>query len=393
MPKRKIIQVVLATVLATLVTIGSTAAGVVDFTRNGSISVTLQTAAHSVVSGAKLELCRVAVLSDSAVPEYTLTEDFENCGISVDDIADSTAAKHLAAYAVAHSVQTVTAVTDSDGKAVFNDLPLGVYLVYQSGGGEKFYPIDPFVVTVPVTSASGTDWLYDVDASPKTQLRPTTAEVTTLTVKKLWQDGNTKNRPESVSVSLLRDGEQFDSVVLSDENDWQYTWAQLLADYSWSVTETNVPQGYTVKYVEEDGVVTIINTAENTPPDDYCTLTVKKLWNDGGSPDRPDSVTAELLRDSKPFDSVILSDKNGWQYTWSELDPDHTWGIREVDVPKGYAVSYAVNNSEVTITNTAKTLIQTGQSNLPIVILLAGGTTVFVVGWVVSTRRKKRNEK
>lgn len=393
MPKRKILQIVLAIVLATLFTIGSTAAGVVDFTRNGSVSVTLQTTEHGAVSEARLVLCRVADISDSAVAEYTLTDEFDGCGISADSLGESTAAKHLAAYASAHDIELAAASTDSDGHAIFNDLPLGAYLVYQSGGDEKFYPIDPFVVTVPSTSSDGSEWLYDIDATPKTAVRPTTAETTFLTVKKVWEDNNSTDRPESVSVSLLRDGEPFDSVVLSDENDWQYTWAQLLADYSWSIAETSVPIGYTVSYTESDNTVTVTNTAETTPPRDYRTLTVKKLWNDGNSPDRPDSVTIELLRDSEEFDSVTLSDENRWQHTWSELDPNHTWGIREADVPKGYAVTYSVSDGEVTVTNTAKTLIQTGQNNLPIVILLAGGAGVFAIGAAVSIKRKKRYEK
>lgn len=393
MPKRKAFQIVLAIVLATLFTIGSTAAGVVDFTRNGSVSVTLKTTSQTAVSGAKLALCRVADITDSVTPEYTLTGDFAASGVSTDKLGELSTAVHLAAYAAAHDVAATTAVTDSDGNAVFDDLPLGAYLVYQVGGGEKFYPIEPFVVTVPSTSSDGTEWLYDIDASPKTAVKPTTAETTSLTVKKQWQDGDSASRPESVSVSLLRDGESFDNIVLSRENNWQYTWAQLLADYSWSVVETSVPAGYTVSYREENDVVNIINTAEDTPPDDYRSLSVKKLWSDGNSPDRPDSVEIELLRDSQKIDSVVLSDENNWQHTWTELAPDHTWGIREADVPKGYAVSYTVNDGEVIVTNSANTLIQTGQNNLPIVILSASGVGLFAVGAIISVKRKKKYEK
>ena len=42
---------------------------------------------------------------------------------------------------------------------------------------------------------------------------------------------------------------------------------------------------------------------------------VLKVWEDGGSEDRPVSVTVRLLRDGKVFDEVELSEDNDWRYS------------------------------------------------------------------------------
>lgn len=52
----------------------------------------------------------------------------------------------------------------------------------------------------------------------------------------------------------------------------------------------------------------------------------------------PESVTAELLLDGKPFESQVLSAVNGWTHTWTDLNPAGAWTVACI-VPDGLSVS------------------------------------------------------
>jgi len=79
-------------------------------------------------------------------------------------------------------------------------------------------------------------------------------------------------------------------------------------------------------------------------------LTVHKIWDDNGYPERPESVTAHLLRDGEKFEAVELNENNQWTYTWDDLDDRYQWSVEE-DVPVGYEVTYKTEDNRVFITN------------------------------------------
>lgn len=79
-------------------------------------------------------------------------------------------------------------------------------------------------------------------------------------------------------------------------------------------------------------------------------LTVHKIWDDNGYPERPESVTAHLLRDGEKYEAVELNDSNQWTYTWDDLDDRYQWSVAE-DVPSGYEVAYKTEDNKVFITN------------------------------------------
>lgn len=125
-------------------------------------------------------------------------------------------------------------------------------------------------------------------------------------------------------------------------------------------------------------------------PDDDEDLTVKKQWSGDNAKERPGSVTVTLYNGDKAVDSVVLSDRNGWTYTWEDLDSNGKWQVLETNVPKGYAPSYRVKGGTVIITNTGA-LIQTGQLNWPIWVLGGLGVALVLLGGVMMARKKKKN--
>lgn len=213
-----------------------------------------------------------------------------------------------------------------------------------------------------------------------------------LTIHKVWDDNGYPNRPDSVTVYLLRDGKKYEKIVLNKNNQWTYTWDDLDDRYDWSVKE-DVPAGYEASYKNEDSTIFITNHMHyDSPVDpDPEDLTVKKVWSDENDKRsiRPDSVTVTLCNGDKAVDKVTLGAWNNWKYTWHNLDGNGDWGVLETGIPKGYTPSYRTNGDVVTITNTAA-LIQTGQLNWPILVLGSLGVLMIFCG-VLVMRKKKEN--
>ena len=87
------------------------------------------------------------------------------------------------------------------------------------------------------------------------------------------------------------------------------------------------------------------------PGDDSQSITVKKVWklDDGGK--ESESVTAVLLCNGQPYDQVVLSEGNGWAYTWNGLDRDNAWSVEEMDIPEGFTQTITKNGDTYLIVN------------------------------------------
>ena len=188
-------------------------------------------------------------------------------------------------------------------------------------------------------------------------------ETTSVTVTKVWEDGDNQDgiRPESVEVQLYANGEAYgDPVEVTADNGWQYTWMNLPENANgeaivYTVAEINVPEGYEAQV---DGL-TITNT--HTPG--TTEFTVTKEWVDGNDQDgsRPDHVTVQLYAGEKAVGSPVeITAEMDWTYTWTDLDVNAAgqkieYTVKELNVPEGYEVSYAPaesGNADYIVTNT-----------------------------------------
>ncbi len=235
------------------------------------------------------------------------------------------------------------------------------------------------------------DWIFHVEAYNESQL----------SVRKVWSDGNANHDQDSITVNLLKDGEVEQSQEMNAENGWAYTFDRLAEGYTWTVEEADVPEDYEVSYDTAGTTTTITNTKKEAPtpdpkpdpdpePEEPVEITACKRWSGDSSKERPDSVTVTLYDGKTAYETVRLSDKNDWSYTWEDLDADGNWQVVETNIPKGYVPSYKVKGDVVTITNT-KTLIQTGQLNWPIWVLGGAGILLVVLGVVILTKRKQND--
>ena len=226
-----------------------------DVNRLGSISVTLMDQdGKTPISGAELSLCHVATVSLNSKNNlsYTFTNAFEDCGAALDDPELSV---KLDTFVKEHSVTAEKLVTDVHGKVSFTNLPLGLYFIKQTSTVAGYAPCTPFLVTVPNHSTEG--YVYDVNASPKTDI----ARLTSIAIKKVWNTDASTKAADRVTVQLLRDGVVVDTATLNSKNNWQVTYTDMPESDAYSILEVNVPEGFTATYSQNGYVFTVTNSA------------------------------------------------------------------------------------------------------------------------------------
>ena len=224
--------------------------------------------------GVEFRAYRVADVS--ADTQFTLSGDFAEYPVVVNGLDSSgwrALAQTLDGYVARDELTPLqTAKTGADGKAFFDHLDTGLYLVtgdrYRQG--RYIYTPEPFLIALP-TLDDADAWVYDVTSSCKydCNYNPPGSGDDTIDreVLKVWEDdGHKDKRPDEIIVQLLRDGKVYDTVTLNEQNNWNYTWSDLDDDYQWRVVEYKTPEGYTVS-VNRQGITFVMTNTWEGPPD------------------------------------------------------------------------------------------------------------------------------
>ena len=226
-----------------------------DYDRVGSISVELKDRdGETPIQGAELSLYHVAKVSLNSEKNlsYNFTDAFEDCGFELDDPALSA---KLDAFVKENSLSAQKLVTDAHGKVTFANLPLGLHFVKQTNTVAGYAPCTSFLVTVPNESADG--YVYDLNASPKTDI----AKLTDITIRKKWNTDASAKAADSVTVQLLKDGVAVKTATLGAQNKWQVTYTDMPESDAYSIVEVDVPKGFTATYSQSGYVFTVTNTS------------------------------------------------------------------------------------------------------------------------------------
>ena len=230
------------------------ASGAVDWDKTGSVSVTLKDG-DTAVSGAEITLYKVADAGNrNSNLHFAFTDAFAGFGGAPEELQDAAAIQRLADYAAEQNAGGKTLRTDGNGSVCFGNLSLGLYLAVQTGSVPGYSDCSPFLVSIPAESDN--EWIYDIDATPKTDIM----RLVDITVKKVWNDDG-KNRPESITVQLRNGDTVVDTVTLKEQNGWSHTWTGQPMSDAWSVKEVNVPKGYTATYQKNGFIYTVTNTS------------------------------------------------------------------------------------------------------------------------------------
>ena len=168
---KRILSLLCALMLLTLLALPA-GAEVVDTTKRGSIAIQMKHDGKAVPGG-ELTIYRVAEISGNA---YRYLPDYASCQIPLDDLSSAKLPTTLAALVKLKNLQGTMGTIDANGRIKFSDLETGLYLIVQTKAAEDFYPINPFLVTLP--GVKNGNYVYDVDASPKLELQPKPEETT-----------------------------------------------------------------------------------------------------------------------------------------------------------------------------------------------------------------------
>lgn len=333
----------------------------IDTTRK--VSLTVKCAVDGkAVAGVEYKLYKAADVSEDV--KFTLVDPFDKYSEFVnlknlDTEGWAAAAKTLAGYVKDDGIEPLkTAVTGEDGYAKFEDLSVGLYLVI----GDKFevgkhaYEQTPFVICLPhgmskefplKTSNKDFQWNYDPVVLAKAAMITSKGEIV-----KVWRNDNENYRPESIKVALLKDGERVEELTLTKEGNWRLDMDNLSDMHVWEVVELDVPRGYTVTSVVQNGVFTVTNTVPSSDDPPY----------------NPPRHEEEIPNDPVP-----------------EGEPDIT--IPDENVPQGDITipGVEVEIPEEPVPQAAK-LPQTGLLWWPVPILAALGMVCFAIGWVKQQR-------
>ncbi|WP_215595991.1 Cna B-type domain-containing protein [Bacillus toyonensis] len=190
---------------------------------------------------------------------------------------------------------------------------------------------------------------YDIT---NTKVGQTTVEGT-----KTWKDGNATNRPTTIKVDLLQNGQVVATQEVSEATGWKYGFKDLAA-YD---VEGNAYK-YEVKEQPVDGYKAEVNGYDITNTKDAKTsVSGTKTWNDNNATDRPSSIQVDLLQNGNVIQTQEVTAANGWNYTFVDLaqyDANgvaYTYTVKEKPVA-GYKTE--VNGYNITNTKVAKMTVE-----------------------------------
>ncbi len=248
--------------------------------------------------------------------------------------------------------KTVTLNEENQWTAVFTDLP-------EFANGVKI------VYTVAENKVEGYTPKIEEAEGGFTITNSYDPEITSVQVLKVWDDAGNQDgiRPDEVVITLYANGKKTDkTLTLTAEGKWTGAFEELDKyeggkEIEYTVKEESDPTGYKATSIVVDsatGVVKITNTHETAVTE----VTVNKEWADSEDQDgiRPDEVTVHLYANGEKIETAKLNEKNGWSYTFKNLDLNANgkavkYTVEEEAV-KGYTTTYKEGENGWWVVNT-----------------------------------------
>ena len=311
--------------------------------------------------GVTFSLYKVADYADGSL--FQMTRTFSRYSVTIPDMEDNIAVTAfnttLAAYIARDKVRAdATQKTDRRGRLSFSNLDLGMYLVigesYKDEDSTAVYTPVPFLVFFPYFDDSVRGGATGYQANDlEIKYDKTDGERADLHILKSWRnENNSTQRPTTIAVDLIKDGELFDTIVLSADNNWRHTLYDLEADHRWQLVENTVPTGYTTAINREGSAYVITNTYGGgrnpvTDPENPGTTII----------DRPPALSE---MPDVPVDDGV------------DIKPDPIVDIPDGNIPLG-------------------DIPQTGQLWWPVPLFLLAGVACVVCGVTAQYKKRKEN--
>lgn len=162
------IAALLMCMLLCVLSVTAYAHDVPDKNRHGTVTVEMKYDGKTVKDGI-LTAYRVGLVQEyDGNYSFVKTTTMEGFSGSYDNINDSKLAEDVADFVKTHNIPAYSTAENSDGKAVFTDLELGLYLIVQTKASNGYEPLNPFLISVPMNE--GGRYVYEVNAEGKFQL-------------------------------------------------------------------------------------------------------------------------------------------------------------------------------------------------------------------------------
>lgn len=219
------------------------------------LSLTISSGEDAVLSDEEFRIYQVAKRSEAT--DWKLTGDFADYPVSLNGLNSSgwrALSQTLDAYTARDGLKPVeTKVTDETGNVVFDQLTEGLYLVTAEEKEKDgiLYEPESFLIILPDETMAVCKYEKKDLASVQTVSRK---------VLKIWKGEGT--HPDQIRAQLLKDGTVYDTVILSDANQWRWEWTDLNGSAKWQIVEADTPDGYTVSTSREGTTFVMTNTRE-----------------------------------------------------------------------------------------------------------------------------------
>ena len=159
---------------------------------------------------------------------------------------------------------------------------------------------------------------------------------------KIWEDNNNQDgiRPEYIIINLLKNGQEYKSIKVTEETNWSYLFDNLDMYENGAIIE------YTLTEETVEGYKTAIDGYDitNTHEPEKITFKATKVWIDNDNQDgiRQEEIKVKLYKNGELFKEVKITEEDNWTYEFKDLDcyengKEIVYTIEE-DVVIGYEV-------------------------------------------------------
>ncbi len=242
---------------------------------------------------------------------------------------------------IAHT--TTTAVDDWNWS--FTDLPK-----YKDGVEIQYKISEDAVDGYETTLTEGTD---DEGHAINKYTNKHDTEKIDLEGTKTWDDDDDRDgkRPESITIHLFADGVEIDSVEVTKDDGWAWSFTGLDKYANGKEIEYTITEDVVEDYTTEINDMDVIN---GYIPD-KVSVEGQKTWDDNDDQDgkRPTSITIRLYADGDEIDSQTITDgSNGWSWSFTDLPKYRDGGVEIVytiteDVVTDYETEYVDDSYDV----------------------------------------------
>lgn len=251
------------------------------------------------------------------------------------------AAKGMAAIA------TFEKATGSDGVATFNELPLGLYLVQETEAPAQITgKVEDFLVSVPMTNATGDDWLYNVHVYPKNS--STYGEVTLQKKGKIGSADATNLKGAQFKLEVQKNPTTWEQVLKNNKGaDIGVAGILTTDDYGKITVKDLAPGDYRfveVKVPENTGYIADLKTAyeftvaEKDSPDEGATYKAGSILIDGVKVDTAQHPIEVINYKPAVEKEVQYKTTKAWENASADYSVGDTIPYRvTVDVPANIA--------------------------------------------------------